>query len=117
MMHAWMWTLLAGLIAMASPAHAETASWVGNPEPDVEAYEIYGCEGAGCGVKSDPAMLKGTVPHVGSGVKHTFPIDVGVKEGALALLARDAAKNKSGLTVSVPFDKLAPSIPATPTLQ
>ena len=108
---------LMSMVCLAGAAQAETASWVGNPEPDVAVYEIYGCDGAGCVVTPSPDMLKGTVPHRGAGVKHTFTIDVTGKEGALAILARDAAKNASGLSVSVGFDRAAPAIPAPPTLQ
>lgn len=105
------------LVAVAGTAQAETASWVGNPESDVEAYEIYACAGVGCAVKPEPAMLKGTIKHLGAGVTHSFVIDLNGKEGSLAILARDVAQNRSGLSVSVPFDKAPPSIPATPTLQ
>lgn len=98
-------------------ASAETATWTGNAEPDVEAYDIYACAGASCIVRAEPSMLTGTVQHVGPGVRHTFAIDLTGKDGSLAILARDTSKNKSGLSVSVPFDKAPPSIPATPTLQ
>lgn len=108
---------LLAIVAVAPVAHAATASWTGNPEPDVETYKIYGCLTGGCTVAKTPAMLLGTAPHLGAGVTHTFAIDLAGREGAIAISARDFAQNESGLSVSVPFDKLAPSVPATPTLQ
>lgn len=108
---------LMAMVSVAGIAQAETASWTGNAEPDVEAYKIYACEGAGCVVQRTPAMLRGTAPHVGAGVTHTFAIDLTGKEGALAISARDFAQNESGISVSVGFDKASPSIPARPTLQ
>lgn len=108
---------LLAMVAVAPVAHAATASWTGNRETDVEAYEIYACDVVGCVVSPVPAMLKGTVVHVGPGAPHAFEIDLSGKEGRLAILARDTAQNKSGLSVSIPFDKAPPSVPATPTLQ
>lgn len=109
---------LVGMVSVAGLAHAATASWVGNPEPDVEAYRIYACFTAGCVVQKTPESLQGTAPHVGAGLAHTFVIELTGKEGAMAITARDFAQNESGLSVSVPFvDKQAPSIPAKPTLR
>ena len=105
------------LVSMAGTALAETASWTGNPEPDVEAYTIYVCEGAGCVVQRTPAMRRGTAPHVGAGVTHSYAVDLTGKEGALAVTAKDFSQNESGLSLSVSFDKASPSIPARPTLQ
>jgi hypothetical protein len=44
-------------------------------------------------------------------------VDLTGKEGAFAMSARDLSLNESVLSVQVPFDQQAPSIPVNPTLQ
>lgn len=105
------------LVSGAAIAQAATVSWTGNPEPDVEKYKIYACFTRGCVVQKTPEMLHATVPHLAAGTTHTSQIDTTNREGNAAISAIDFAQNESGLSVSGPFDKAAPSIPVTPTVQ
>lgn len=108
---------LMAMVSVAGIAQAATVSWTGNAETDVEKYKIYACFTRGCMVQKTPAMLHATVPHLSAGDNHTSQIDIINKEGNVAITAVDFAQNESGLSVSAPFDKAPPAIPATPTLQ
>lgn len=105
------------LLACAGWASAATLTWDRNAEDDMKDYQVYACFTPGCTVAKTPAMLQATIAQPAAGVKASSVIDLTGKSGTAAISARDLSLNESGLSVSVPFDKQAPSIPATPTLQ
>ena len=96
---------------------AATITWDSNTEPDIKDVQVYMCQTPSCVVVKSAVNLAGTVPHVPGVPRQSFAIDLTGKEGAIALSARDQSLNESGLSVAVPFDRVAPQVPANLTLQ
>lgn len=95
-------------------AKSATLEWDRNTEADVKDYLIYGCFTAGCTVLQQPTMLIPIPPVLQPAATQArvsvFVGDITGKEGKYAVSARDVL-NESGLSVSVPFDGIAPSAP------
>ena len=106
--------LLIGL-GSVGVASAEKLSWDRNAD-DTNTYTVYACFTTGCTVLQTAAMKQ--TPPVGqtpNGVVPSWPVPTG-KQGALAVSASDLTNNESGLSVSIPFDSMPPSIPLNPRL-
>lgn len=102
-------------IGGALSAEAATLIWDRNSETDMLDYKVRQCSTAGCVVAlTDPVIA--TVLQTATGVKPSIAVTP-VGAGAYAVTARDISLNESGLSVQLPFDKQAPSIPANLTLQ
>lgn len=110
--------LMAVLVGCAGLAEAATLEWDRNAEPDMQDYQVWACFTPSCVVIKSPAMLQpGTVVQTAAGVRPSYIIDIAGREGAMAISARDRSLNESGLSVSVPFDRVSPSIPVNPILR
>jgi len=107
----------AAMMLMTMPVFAANLVWDRNTESDMKDYQVWACFTANCVVAKTQAALQGTVAQPAVGVQPTFPIDLVDKEGAVAVSARDITLNESGLSVAVPFDRKAPSIPMNPALK
>ncbi|MDP2381248.1 MAG: hypothetical protein Q8N00_00430 [Nitrospirota bacterium] len=110
--------MLVGLIGfvvlsgVVGSADAATVEWDRNSESDLQDYQVWACFAPNCIVVKSPATLQpGTVAQPAAGVKPSYVINITGREGAVAISARDRSLNESGLSVSVPFDLVAPSIP------
>ena len=109
--------LVVGL-AFAGQVNAATVTWDRNAETDMKDYQVWACFAPNCVlIKSASTLQPGTVNQTASGVKPSYTVDLTNKEGNIAVSARDLSLNESDLSVPVPFDKLAPSIPVNLTLQ
>lgn len=107
---------LALVVLSVVPAFAASLVWDRNTEPDLDHYNVYGCLITGCTVVQQAASKQGPpVPQPAVGTSPAAPLPVG--QGKLAVSAVDSSGNESGLSVSVPFDAFAPSIPANPHIQ
>ncbi len=115
------WLLVTGLLTCltaAGPVLAATVEWDRNGEPDMKDYQVWACFTPNCiVVKSAATLQPGMVLQPAPGVKPSYALDIAGKEGAVAVSARDLSLNESGLSVAVPFDKVAPAIPVNPTLR
>lgn len=110
--------LLLLCLLCAGSAEAATLEWTRNSETDMQDYQIWACFMPSCVVVKSPTTLQpGTVVQPAAGVKPSYVIDIAGREGAVAVSARDRSGNESGLSVSVPFDQVAPSIPVSPILR
>lgn len=113
----WVMVVLAMVLAPFM-VFAATLTWDRNAEPDMKDYQVWACFTPNCIVTKSAAMLQpGNVLQPAVGTKPSYTIDLTGKEGAIAISARDQSLNESGLSVAVPFDKVAPSIPTNPALQ
>jgi hypothetical protein len=113
-------TLTVLLVALVLPAlgQAATLTWDRNSEADMQDYQVWACFTPNCIVTKSAAMLQpGTVLQPAVGVSPSYVIDIAGKEGSAAISARDKSLNESGLSVPVPFDKVAPANPANPRFQ
>lgn len=110
--------MVAVLVGCAGWAEAATLDWDRNAEADMQDYQVWACFTPSCVVIKSPAMLQpGTVVQPAAGVRPSYIIDIAGREGAVAISARDRSLNESGLSVPVPFDRVAPLNPANPTLR
>ena len=92
---------------------AATLEWDRNPESDMKDYLVYACFTPNCVLVKSPSTLQPTpVVQPALGVKPSFVIDLSNKQGFIGVSARDQSNNESGLSVPLPFDQVAPSIPA-----
>lgn len=99
-------------------AQASVLEWDRNSETDLKDYQVWICLTQNCVViKSASTLQPTTVPQTAVGLKPTFTIDLSGKEGSAAVTARDGSLNESELSVQVPFDFKAPSIPQNPHLR
>lgn len=107
------------ILVVAGPAFALTATWNKDTETDMKDYGVYMCfvtpPATSCTVVKSAAMLQSYVSHVAT-VNPSYPILVG-SAGSVAVSARDLSGNESGLSVPVPFDQVAPQVPAGLTVQ
>lgn len=101
----------------SAPAEAKDLIWDRNAESDMQDYQVWACETPNCVVLKTQANLKATVPQTAAGVNPKWTLPSTFQEGSLAVSARDKSLNESGLSVAVPFDQVAPAIPANPRLQ
>lgn len=102
----------------ATAAQSATLDWDRNAEPDMKDYQVWACFTPSCVVIKNAASQFGApIPQSPSGVRPSSVIDTTGKEGAFAVSARDLSLNESGLSVAVPFDKVAPKTPTGPALQ
>lgn len=102
----------------APSVEAATLVWDRNNETDMKDYQVYACFTPSCVVVKSPGMLQpGAVLQPAVGLKPQYVIDIAGKEGAVAISARDQSTNESGLSVAVPFDQKAPSVPTNPAFQ
>lgn len=109
--------MLALCLVCVGSVEAANLLWDRNAEPDMKDYQVYACFTANCVVVKGPGTLQTPpIPQPASGVIPSWPIPAN-KEGSAAISARDLSTNESGLSVSVPFDSLAPAIPANPRIQ
>lgn len=108
--------LVLTVLVFAGPAFALTATWNKNTETDMKDYGVYMCFTKGCIVVKSTAMLQSYVSHAASVLTPSFPIPLNA-EGTVAVTARDLMGNESVLSVSVPFDQVAPPPPASLTVQ
>lgn len=107
--------IIVGLVGVSSAA---TLEWDRNAEADMKDYQVWACFTPSCVVIKNAANLQpGTVLQPAAGVKPSYVIDIANKEGAVAISARDQSLNESGLSVAVPFDKVAPAVPVNPLLK
>jgi len=111
------WSTLAPVLLCVSLSSAATLEWNRTADTDMKDYQVYGCFTAGCTPLDSPATLLGTVAQPSAAVKPTLAVAIEGKEGALSVIARDQSLNRSGLSVPLPFDKVAPSAPAGLTLR
>ena len=100
---------LAFMLLIPFTLYAQSLTWDVNTEADMKDYGVYSCVPVGCLVVKSAAMLKGYVIHP----TVTFILPPGT-QGSIAVTARDTALNESGLSVSIPFDLLAPKAPVNP---
>jgi len=106
------------LLLLPMSALAAILSWDRNSEPDMQDYQVWACFTANCVlIKSAATLQPGAVAQPAIGVKPSYVMDLAGKVGSVAISARDTSLNESGLSVQVPFDQQAPSIPVNPTLQ
>lgn len=105
------YVLILFIALMATPAFALTASWNANTEPDMKEYAVYMCKVKGCAVVKSPEQQVAVVPHAAGVVRPTWVLPNQI-EGTLAVSARDTSGNESELSNQVPFDSLAPKVPA-----
>ena len=106
--------LVAVLLALPVPAFALTLEWDRNTEPDMKEYNIYGCDtGTTCTI---PTVKIGAVTQPPIGIIPSFAIPAN-KEGRRSVTAIDTSGNESAVSVSVPFDVLAPTVPLNPRLK
>lgn len=111
-------TFLLGVFLVIGNASAATLSWDRNSESDMKDYQVYACFTPNCVlVKSPSTLLPGTIPQTTLGSKPSAIVDLTNKQGFIGVSARDQSTNESGLSVPLPFDQVAPSIPANLTLQ
>lgn len=106
--------LLLSVSSLFVPTRAQgaTLEWDRNNEPDMGDYRVYACWTSGCLVTQTSSMLQiGTIPQTPLGIKPSVSFGIVNKEGRVAVSARDLNLNESGLSVSIPFDAVAPSIP------
>lgn len=89
--------------------YAQSLTWNPNTETDMKDYGVYSCAPIGCAVVKSAAMFKGYVIHPSV----IFPLPPGT-QGNIAVTARDISLNESGLSVSLPFDLMAPQVPVNP---
>ena len=108
---------IATAIALAvTLAYSATLQWDRNTEADMKEYEVYTCTpNPTCTVAQVLASRVGVVAQPAVGVIPSFPIQAGT-EGKIAVSASDTAGNKSGLSVSIPFDAKGPVAPLNPRL-
>ena len=104
------------LLLLPIPALAATLSWDTNSETDMKDYLVRQCVTVGC-VVTPASPVIATVLHPVTAPRTSVVIDIVGKTGAFAVSARDTSLNESGLSVPVPFDQQAPSIPVNPMLQ
>jgi hypothetical protein len=98
------------------PAIAGTLQWDRNTEADMDHYNLYACFVPGCAIVQNATMKQAvSVVQPAVGIIPASPLPMG--EGAEAVSAVDHAGNESGLSVSVPFDAKAPSVPANLRVQ
>lgn len=103
--------ILEGLSVLS---YGATLEWDRNTEADMRDYEVYTCTpNPTCTVQQLPANRIGVVPQVAMGTVPSFVIPAGI-EGKIAVSASDLSGNKSGLSVSLPFDAKAPLVPVNP---
>lgn len=100
---------LACMLLMPFSAYAQSLTWNANTETDMKDYGVYSCSTVGCTVVKSSAMFKGYVNHP----TVNFLLTPGT-QGSIAVTARDLALNESGLSVSIPFDLVAPQAPVNP---
>lgn len=104
-------------LAFAVSADAASLLWDRNTEADMDHYNVYACFTSGCTVLQNSAMKQGpsiAQTPIGSVPSWTLPTG---QEGKVAVSAVDNATNESGLSVALPFDAKAPSIPVNPRIQ
>lgn len=107
--------LLFASLPLASNAFALTATWDKDTVTDMKDYGVYMCFTKGCTVVKSAAMLQSYVSHVAT-VNPSVPIPPST-EGGVAVSARDLSLNESVVTVTVPFDQMAPPVPASLVVQ
>lgn len=105
------------LTLWSAPADAKDLLWDRNTESDMQDYQVWGCQTANCVVIKTQANLLATVPQVPVGTVPKWTLPATMTQGSLAVSARDNSLNESGLSVPVPFDLVAPVVPANPRLQ
>lgn len=117
-MHALRVTLLVlSLVLSGTNLPAATLDWDRNAETDMQDYQVWACFTPNCIVtKSATTLQPGTIPQPVAGVRPSYVFDIVGREGAVAVSARDASLNESGLSVPRPFDFLAPAVPLNPRL-
>ena len=98
-------------------SEAKDLVWDRNTEPDMQDYQVWGCQTANCVVIKTQANLLATVPQVPVGSIPKWTLPAAMTYGQLAISARDTSLNESGLSVSVPFDLVPPLVPGNPRLQ
>lgn len=111
--------LLASLVVftLSTPVLAKDLIWDRNTESDMSHYNATYCTVKGCAVATSPStVISPNIPQVGVGVTPRFTLPNGI-EGTIAVTATDTAGNKSGLSVTVPFDAKAPDVPTNPRLE
>ena len=108
--------LLLVFVLLPIPAFSATLSWDRNSEVDMQDYLVRQCVTVGCTVTASSPVIA-TVLQPSIATKPSVAIDIAGQSGAFAVSARDTSRNESGLSVPVPFDQQAPSIPVNPTLQ
>lgn len=110
--------LVLALFLMTGNLQAATLEWDRNLEPDMKDYLVYACFTPSCVlVKSLTTLQVGPVLQTATGIRPSFVIDLTNRQGNIAVSARDQSNNESGLSVSVPFDQVSPSIPVNPMLR
>lgn len=107
-----------GILGLPVLATGAVLEWDRNTEADLRDYVVYACFTPGCTVQRTAAMQQpGRIVQSPVGVKPTATIDLAGREGSVAVTANDTGGNESGLSVSVPFDQLAPAVPRNPVLK
>jgi hypothetical protein len=108
--------MLVLVVFLPLTAQALTLEWTRNTETDMKDYGVYSCSTVGCTVVVSPATQVATVPQPLVGVVPSWPIPAGT-QGRIGVTARDTSLNESALSVTIPFDAVAPSIPVNPVLK
>ena len=104
-------------LCLTSPTNAKDLTWDRNIEPDMQDYQVWACQTANCVVLKTQSNLVGVVPQPAQGTAPKWTLPATFTVGSLAISARDQSLNESGLSVPVPFDQVAPAVPANPRLQ
>lgn len=105
--------LFIALLSFPVSALAATLEWDRNGESDMASYSVYACFTKDCQPMLASGMHQGITQQTAAGTKPTFVMDLSGKEGAVAVTAKDKSGNESGFSVPLPFDKVAPSTPAS----
>lgn len=108
--------LCAVMLAVPVTASAITYVWDRNTEADMASYSFYACTTPGCTPSKNTTPV-GVIPQTAVGVLPTFDYNISSIEGAVAVTAKDKTGNQSGLSVLVPFDRVAPAAPVNLGLQ
>ena len=103
----------------SAPVEAKELFWDRNSEADMQDYQVFACETAGCVIPDPPlpSTLRATIAQPALGVQPTWTLPTTLTVGTLAVRARDTSSNVSGLSVQVPFDQVAPAVPRNPALR
>lgn len=111
------WVVMSVLVlaGWSLPVWAATLEWDRNVEPDMDKYNVRLCFTTGCTVTMATA-LAGTTLQTVAGTVPAFTLPNGF-EGSAAVSAVDKTGNESGLSVQIPFDAKAPSIPINPRVK
>lgn len=101
-------------LSLIGVAQAKTLEWDRNSEPDMKDYQIWICATPNCVVVKSAATLKATVPHTPVGKVPSWVMPDAIRDGAVAVSARDKSLNETALSVPLSFDSAAPKVPTNP---